>query len=135
MFEPLTQNLVIADGQLAITATALTAGPGDKARKLNVLLFNTGTQDETVILTYSRAGGTQRRIWQALLSPGWSARISGLPINKADTLYGQTTDATVVDYLVSMTGIEAPMSMAVYNDAGLLASIPWILDQLVAVTG
>ncbi len=134
MFEPLTKNLTIADGQVAATATQIVTGR-DHARKLNVILSNTGTQDETVILTYRRNGGTPRRIWFGVLSPNWQARICGLPLNGADVLLGQTTDAGVVDYVVSMTGIDAPLTMAVYNDAGLPASAPQVLDQMAALTG
>ncbi len=134
MFEPKVKNLTIADGQLAATATPLTAGR-DHARKINVILANTGTQDETIVLTYSRAGGTPRRIWYGVLSPNWSARICGLPINGADVLLGQTTDAGVVDYVVSMTGLDAPLTMVVVNDAGLLATAPQLLDQMAALTG
>lgn len=135
MFEPKIKNLTIADGQLSASATQVTAGPGDHARKINVILSNTGTQDETVVLTYSRAGGTQRRVWYGVLSPNWQARICGLPINGGDVLYGQTTDANVVDYLVSITGIDAPLAMAIYDDSGRLVSAPQVLDQLAVLTG
>ncbi len=135
MFEPRTQNLTVADGQLAATATQITGGVGSRARKVNVTLCNTGTQDETVTLTYSRAGGTPRRIWQGLLSAGWSGRICGLPINGDDVLYGQSNDAGVVDYVVSITGLDTPLTMAVYTDAGLPASAPQVLDQMAALTG
>ncbi len=135
MFEPRIQNLTITDGQLAATATQITAGPRNVACKINLTLANTGTQDETVILTYSRAGGTQRRIWYGVLSPNWSARICGLPMNVDDILYGATTDAGVVDYVVSITGLESPLTMAIYNDAGLPASAPQVLDQLAVLTG
>ena len=135
MFEPKVRNLTIADGQLATAATQITAGPGDVARKINVTLANTGTQDETVILPYSRNGGTPRRIWYGVLSPNWTARVTGLPINGADVLYGQSTDANVVDFVVSMTGLEAPFTTVIYNDSGLPASAPQVLDQLAVLTG
>ena len=135
MFEPKIQNLTIGDGQLAASATKIIGGPGQRARKLNVLFGNTGNSDETIILTYSRAGGTQRRIWRFTLSANWSARICGLPINGDDVLYGQSTDAAVVDYVVSITGLEAPLTMAVFDDNGLLAGAPQILDQMAALMG
>ncbi len=135
MFEPSVINWNIADGQLAATATQLTAGPGNRARRLNVLLGNTGTQDETIILTLSRNGGTARRVWYGVLSPNWQARICGLPINGTDSLLGQSTDAAVVDYLVSNAADEAPLTMAVYNDSGMLASAPQVIDQLAMLTG
>lgn len=135
MFEPRIQNLTIADGQLAATATQITAGPGDKARKINLLLCNTGTQDETVTLTYSRGGGTQRRVFRCVLAANWQARVCGLPINGGDALYGAATDAAVVDYVVSISGVDAPLTMAVYDDNGAPASAPQILDSLATLAG
>lgn len=135
MFEPQVKNLTIADGTVAATATQIAAGPGDHARPVNVLLSNTGTQDETVMLTISRNGGTQRRIWRGVLSPNWQARICGLPLNGTDSLLASATDAGVVDYLVSIAGREAPLTMAVYDDSGFPASAPQVLDQLAALTG
>lgn len=135
MFEPKVQNLCIADGQLAATATQLTAGPGSRARKVNVILSNTGNSDETVTLTYSRAGGTQRRVWRCVLGANWQARLCGMPINGDDVLYGMSTDAAVVDYLVSITGLEAPLAMAIHDDSGFLVGAPQILDQMAALTG
>jgi hypothetical protein len=135
MFEPLVQNLTIADGQLAAAAAQITAGPGNRARKVNVILSNTGTQDETVVLTYSRAGGTPRRVWRGVLSANWQARVCGLPVNGGDVVYGVATDAGVVDYVVSITGVDAPLSMAVYDDNGLPASAPQVLDALATLTG
>lgn len=135
MFEPNIKNLTIADGQLAATATQIVAGPGNHARQINVVLSNTGTQDETIVLTYSRNGGTQRRVWRCVLSANWQARVCGLPINVADVLYGSASDASVVDYLVSISGPNAPLTMAIYDDNGYEVATPQILDQLVAATG
>lgn len=135
MFAPLTVNLTVADGQVATTATQITAGVGDHARRLNVLLSNTGAQDETVTLTYSRAGGTQRRVWRGVLGANEQARICGLAVNGGDVLYGQATDAGVVDYVVSIAGPDAPLTMAVYDDSGLPKTAPQVLDQLAALTG
>ncbi len=135
MFEPLVKNLTVGDGQLAATATQVIVGPGSHARKINVTLCNTGTQDETILLTYSRAGGPQRRVWRVVLPANWSARLCGLPINGADVLYGSASDAGVVDYLVSITGIDAPLVMVVTDDSGLMASSPQLLDALATLTG
>lgn len=135
MFAPKTQNLTVADGQLAATATAMTTGTAAVARKLNVIVSNTGQNEETVVITYSRAGGTQRRVFRAVLQANWSARLCGLGLNADDTLYGATTNASVVDYLVTITGPEAPLSMDVFDDSGLPASAPQILEQLAGLTG
>ncbi len=135
MFEPSTQNLNIANGQVAAAAAQIVAGPGTRARSINVILSNTGTQDETIILTLSLNGGTPRRVWYGVLSPNWQARICGLPLNGTDSLLAQTTDASVVDYIVSVAAKEAPLTMAIYNDSGLPASAPQVLDQLAVLTG
>jgi hypothetical protein len=135
MFEPSVQNLTIADGQVAATAVQITTGPGNRARPVNVILSNTGTQDETVTLTLSRNGGTARRIWRGVLSANWQARICGLPMNVTDSLLAAATDAAVIDYVVAIAGDNAPLTMAVYDDSGLLATAPQVLDQLSALTG
>ncbi len=135
MFEPLVKNLTVADGQLATSATLLTTGVGRHAKPVNVLLSNTGTNDETIILTYSRNGGTQRRIWRVVLPANWQGRVTGLPLNGADSLYGQTTNASVVDYVVGVAGDNAPLTFAIYDDSGLPATAPQMLDQLTALTG
>lgn len=134
MFEPLVKNLTIADGQLPSTAGVIVSGPGNHARHINLIMSNTGTQDETITLTISRNGGTARRIWRGVLSSNWQARICSLPLNGTDRLLGASTTAGAVDYFVAIVGHNSPMTMAIYDDLGQLTSAPQILDSLAVLS-
>jgi hypothetical protein len=138
--QPLKQNLVIADGQVAATATQITTGAASRARRLNVIFSNVGTQTETLIITTLRGGGanltgTARRIHRVLLDPNWSLHIRGLPLNIDDSLLAVTTDAGAVDYVISMASEETELEIRVYDDNGLPAASPQIFEQLAAVLG
>lgn len=100
--EPIIQNLNVASGQLAASATAITQGVASKGRRLNLTLCNTGSQTETVTLTLAVQGGTARRLRRFTLDPDEQADLLGLAVDRADTLYGSSTNASVVDYVVSM---------------------------------
>lgn len=128
-----TRNLTIADGQVAATATEITAGSGDMAQRLNLTFCNTGSQDETLVLTISRNGGTARRLKRVVLATEEQLEITGLPLNSTDSLLGVTSNASVVDYIVSIAAAEAPLSMQVYDSLGGLKTAPYVLEQLDAI--
>jgi predicted transcriptional regulator len=69
--------------------------------RITLVLNNTGTADEVVILTFQRTGGTARRFRRLVFAENEGAVIRGIPIQPDDTLLGVTTTASVVDYLVS----------------------------------
>ncbi len=133
MFEPLTKNLTTGDGQVATTATQITAGRGDVARRMNITFANVGGQEEVLILTMSRNGGTARRIKRVVLGADEQLEIAGLPLNLSDSLLAQTTNAASIDYVVSIAGHDAPLTMHVYDDKGGLKTAPFIIEQLDAV--
>lgn len=130
MFEPLNVNLTTGSGQVATTATQITAGVGNRARRLNLKFCNVGGQTETLILTLSRNGATAVRIKRVVLEPNEEFRISGLPLNATDSLLGVTTNASSVDYFVSIAGTEAPYAEETYDDAGRVKNAPYIVEQL-----
>ncbi len=133
---PLTRNLVVADGQLGSSAAAIQAGTGDVARRFNFTFSNSSASaTETIVLSYSRNGGTRRQLRQVVLDPGETAELTGLAINKADAVYAVATDAATVDYLVSQAADEAPLCWQVYDANGLPKSYPYIYEQLAAVFG
>lgn len=125
LMEPVIQNLNVTDGQLAASVTTITSGPASKGRRLNLTFCNTGSQSETIVLTLSRQGGTARRIRRFTLDPDEQADYQGLAVDKADVLYGYSTNANVVDYTVSMCppegagGAPGP-SWSVYDEDGIL---------------
>lgn len=123
-------NLTLFDGQVASGVAAQIATGQDTARRHSITFCNTGTNDETLILTLSRNGGTPRRIRQVILSTNEQMQFNGLPLNKTDVLSAVTTNPNVMDYVVSIAADEAPMGMAVYDASGQAKVVPYLLDQL-----
>jgi hypothetical protein len=127
---PLTRNLTLADGQVAATATAVYTGVGNVGRRLNVTLANTNTTEETVVLTFARKGGTARRLARVVLAPNEQFELCGLPLDREDVLYGVTTTADVVDYIVSIAADEAQSRRTVYDESGMEKTYPDVVEQL-----
>ena len=113
--------LTLADGQLAATKTSIGVqgqwvfatgiGVGEQqgfGSAVSLSLYNTSASNtETILIKLLRNGSTTERVVaRAVLSPNESCDISALCLGPGDTLYGQTTDATTVDYTVfeSMPG-------------------------------
>ncbi len=99
------RTLTLADGQLGASAASILAGgdlPGSVSR-VNISLANTSSIDQTVVLTFQRAGGTARRLCRAVLKQDEQLLVYGLAIQGYDTLLGQATGASSVDYLISVS--------------------------------
>ena len=104
-----------ADGQLAASSTLMfTAGqdgpPSDGQVTVSVSLGNSsGANTETVILKLLRAGSTARIIRRAVIVPNGSAVVDNISLSSGDALYGQSTHATTVDFVIagSVGGQEA----------------------------
>ena len=95
----------LADGQLGSTAAAILSGTDSPpSRRVCVVCQNTGTSEETVVLTFQVGGGTARRLFRAVLNENEQLVADGLPIQEGDTLLGVTSTASTVDYLVSASG-------------------------------
>lgn len=130
MFEPKIQNLTTGSGQVAVTATQITAGVSDRARRLNLKFCNVGGQEETLVLTVSRNGGTAVRIKRVVLAADEEFKLSGLPLNSTDSLLAATTNAASVDYLISIAGADAPYAEETFDDSGRQKNAPYIQEQL-----
>jgi hypothetical protein len=127
-----SRNLTIADGQVAATATEITAGPSNQGARVNVVFHNTGSTEETLILTLTRGtDGTARRVKRVVLKENESCDISGLPMNGTDSLKAVTTTASTVDYVVSVGPEDSPYTFAVYDENGVPKSVPDTFDQLI----
>ena len=98
-----SRTRTVADGQLATTAASILSGADVPGGYVEVLLSNTGTSEETVILTYQRAGGTARRLARVVLQGDEQAVVVGIAMQPDDTLLGVTTTASVADYLIFET--------------------------------
>lgn len=93
------RNLTLADGQLGITAAEIAAGPSSYGGWVNIFFANTGTAQETIILTITRgSAGTARRFKRIVLDENDQCEIIGLPLNSDDSLKALTSTASVVDY-------------------------------------
>lgn len=95
------QTITIADGQLPTTAGVLVAGTTYSDDKIQISCVNTGVVSETIIITFSRSGGTSRQIVRAILVAKETLLITGLAIASGDSVSGVTTTASTVDYVVS----------------------------------
>ncbi len=121
----------IADGQLAASATLILAGSSLPSQgtgsnfgaRLNMTFCNTGVSSETVALTVLRNGGTARQICSVVLATGERLVISGFGIDQLDTLKGTATDASVVDYLISIASENVPFSMTCYDANGAIKQV------------
>ncbi len=120
---------------MATTAAVVLTGTRDAACRYNMTFTNIGTGTETLIITYSRASGTQRQFRQVTLDPDQTFEITGLPCNRADSVYAVTTTESVVDYLISVAPDEAPLASVIYDETGRPSNTPAILDQLALVLG
>lgn len=110
----------LANGQLAASAGTLLAGSTLLGQEVivDVDLSNTSaTTTEVVVLTVSRAAGTARRKRRIQLAPNETATVTGITIDPTDTLSGSTTNATTVDYDITVNN-GAPPGVVVRDAAG-----------------
>lgn len=91
---------ILADGQLAASAATILAARADDLL-VNLHLRNTGGSSETVVLTVTPPGGTARSVFRAVLATEEALHITNLPLSGAAVLQGSTTNASVVDYLIT----------------------------------
>jgi hypothetical protein len=113
--------VTLADGQLASTATALSASP--LSGLVNITFANVGASTETITLTLSRSGGTARQIAKAAIGVGEQLIVAGLPVAGADTLKGFSTDAASVDYVVYTATDSAEFRVYAVDSSGALKQV------------
>lgn len=90
----------IADGQLAASSATLVTGALGLKGHVTLMLQNTGTAQETILVTLTRANGTARRLSRIVLEENESAHLRNVPIQQGDVIAGYTTTASSVDYLI-----------------------------------
>ena len=99
----------LANGQLPSSLGDLYTVPsGTSAIVRSITLVNTNTTTETVNLYYLQSGGTARRILpkDLQLAVGNSLTVDIiLTLSAGDKIQGQTTTASVVDFVIS--GVES----------------------------
>jgi hypothetical protein len=96
--------LIVANGQLANSSTAIWTGT-DPSAQFNLSCLNTsGASTETVLVTITPSGGsTARRVARAVLLPNEQLFVMGFAVGNGDVVKAQATDATTVDYILSTT--------------------------------
>lgn len=99
----------LASGSLASSKTTIYTVPSSTKTYIKYLhLHNTGSTTETCIIYAKQSSGTSRIIGRVVLLPNEQADIldkdSSLVLSAADTIEGQSTNASVIDYF--MTGGE-----------------------------
>ena len=123
------RNLNLTDGQLAASPAEITVGPCDIAKRLNLTFCNTGTAEETIILTLTRSGGTARRLKRVVLQENEQFEICGLPLDSDSSLKGSTTNAGAVDYTISI-GAEGPLIYKIFDADGIPKMVGNALNAL-----
>lgn len=113
----MARNLTLADGRLGTTAATVISGADVPEKRVDVLLQNTGTSEETIVLTFQRAGGTARRLARIVLQENEQALARNVPMQPDDTLLGLTTTASTVDYIVQSGG-DGSFGIEVYDSRG-----------------
>lgn len=129
-----SNNLNVADGQVAATEGQITAGPADSGQRINVTFTNVGSNQETLVLRLTRGTwGTARRIFKCVLEVDQQLVVCGLPINALDSLLATTTTAASVDYMISLAGQNAPLTITKYDEGGNPMGTPQIVEQLLTM--
>lgn len=91
----------LASGQLgASSATLLAGSSAPPSNRVDIVLQNTGSNSETVVLTLQVAGATARRVCRAVLEENEQLFVIGLPIQPDDTLAASASNASAVDYTI-----------------------------------
>ena len=127
-------NLTVADGQVAAEATEILTGDSNAVR-YNLSFHNVGDAAETLVLTLSRDGGTARRLKRVELAPAESLEVSGLPLNKTDSLLAETTTADAGDYVIAKAPDQQPAGSVVYDAEGIPKTAPVLIEQLAQILG
>lgn len=113
---------LVADGQLASSATALYTGIA-QVQAVVVCQNTSASLTETVAITLTKLGGTARRVAYAVLAPNEQLVVTGLPLNVSDVVKGSATDATTVDYTVSTTSTDIPYSIQSLDANGAVKQV------------
>lgn len=129
----------LSNGQLATSATAILS-PNDSATfplpidfqggRLAVHLYNNSATTQTVVLTQKISNGTSRHVYQLSLPQNYSADV-GVAMGQGDTLYGTTTTASQVDFMISDSSIQ--QGVTVYNTSGnIVTSVASVASTITA---
>ncbi|QJW98683.1 hypothetical protein [Frigoriglobus tundricola] len=118
----------VADGQLPTAPAALytvPAAPAQLSYQATVNCFNTSASlMQTVVITATRAAtGNTRTIHRAVLAPNEKLVVQGIPVATGDSLNGYTTTVAAVDYVVTTTGTDVPLTGTSFDANGAIKQV------------
>lgn len=105
----------MAAGQLATSSGTILTG-STAPFPLAVLLFNTNTTSETVVLEYTPSGGSKQTLCSVPLGANETLVLSGLIFGPGDVVSGYSTSASKVNYFTMQSA--AGLSLTVTDSAG-----------------
>lgn len=111
----------LANGQVAASATAIYTCAAQDAERVSVLFRNVGGLSETLAVTVLPQGGTSRQVFRIVLAANEGCLIDGLIVEKDDILKAATSNATSVDYLVSLSDAKG-LTFQAFDANGALKS-------------
>ena len=110
-------SITVNDGQVG-TAAAAIIPVGSPDGRYSITLRNTSASlTETILLTFTRSGGSSRGLKRIVLSPNESADVNNIPVGSGDSVLASTTDAATVDYLIALSG-SGPSEVVSYDANG-----------------
>ena len=95
------RELTLADGQLGVSSATILSGADAPSRSILAVFSNIASVSVTVLLTFSRAGGTARRLARAVLAQHDQLIVRNVPMQPDDTLSGYASVSGAIDYLVN----------------------------------
>jgi hypothetical protein len=126
----------LGNGQVAASAAAIASWTGSQSYRTNATFANTSSSlTETLVVTVLRAGGTARRVCRAVLAPNEHLVVTGIVIDSGDTLKASTTDATTVDYDVSVAPDSQPFQIMSFDANGALKQVNTGVSGNLSVSG
>lgn len=96
----------LADGQLPSSVAAIYTVPGgERVRIYSLHVFSTHASSQTVNIYVTRSGGTRRQVYRTTLAQyaTFNMLSSGesILLSPGDSVDGDTTTATAVDFLIT----------------------------------
>ena len=97
-------SITVNDGQVGTAAAAIIPVGSPEGRYSATFQNTSASLTEIVLVTFTRSGGSSRRVARAILAPNEQLVITGMPVGTGDAVLASTTDATTVDFVVAVSG-------------------------------
>lgn len=124
----------LANGQVAASATAIYTCAAQDAERVSVLFRNVGGSNETLAVTVLPQGSTSRQVFRTVLAANEGCLIDGLIVELGDILKATTSNATSVDYLVSLSDAKG-LTFQTFDANGALKQVNSGISGNQSITG